>query len=511
MSAAGWTTSPLADVAELYQGYGFPKTLQGRSTGDLGFYKVSDISRAVMAGNEYLGPAVHCISNEDARSLRATPLPKNSVVFARIGEAINLNRRALLPANALVDNNVIGAKARPGVDDRYLLHFLNTVRLGLLSQATTVPAVRTSDIAAIETPVAPADEQRRIVSKIDELFSRIDEGEAALARVEKLVERYRQSVLKAAVTGELTREWRASRKRAGEPVESGAALLARILKARRTAWETAELAKLKAKGKPPADDRWKQKYQEPAPPDTTDLPELPEGWVWISMDAVTKDFITGPFGSALHRSDYVIDGTPLVNPINLRDGTIVADRSVSVSPTTLQRLMRYRLEVDDIVLARRGEMGRCAYVTDKEAGWLCGTGSAILRCTDVGLPAYIALAISSGHSRAFLEDNCVGTTMHNLNQNAMSKLPVPLPCVEEQRMILLNVRDRFAEGDALFGSLSRERNRSAALRQSILKAAFSGQLVPQDPHDEPASKLLERIAAERAAAPALHNRRKKSP
>src|SRR6185437_15075277 len=126
-------------------------------------------------------------------------------------------------------------------------------------------------------PVAPAKEQQRIISKIDELFSRIEEGEQALKRVEKLVERYRQSVLKAAVTGELTRDWREARTRAGGRMESGEALLARILKARRTSWEAAELAKFKAKGKTPANDRWKQKYAEPRRADTPNLPELPEG------------------------------------------------------------------------------------------------------------------------------------------------------------------------------------------------------------------------------------------
>jgi type I restriction enzyme, S subunit len=125
-------------------------------------------------------------------------------------------------------------------------------------------------------PVPPENEQRRIVEKVDELFSQIEAGEEALARAQKLLERYRQSILNAAVTGELTREWREQHE--GE-LESGEDLLKRILKARREAWEQAELAKMHARGKPPSDDRWKQKYKEPEPPGTTDLAHLPEGWV----------------------------------------------------------------------------------------------------------------------------------------------------------------------------------------------------------------------------------------
>jgi type I restriction enzyme S subunit len=132
----------------------------------------------------------------------------------------------------------------------------------------------------IAVPIPPKETQARIVSKIDELFSRIGEGERALKRVKKLVARYRQSVLKAAITGELTREWRAKRK--GQ-LGSGNALLQSILKARREAWEMAELDRMKAKGFRPVNDHWKKKYQEPSPPDIMHLAELPEGWVWTSM------------------------------------------------------------------------------------------------------------------------------------------------------------------------------------------------------------------------------------
>ena len=116
-------------------------------------------------------------------------------------------------------------------------------------------------------PIPPANEQQRIVAKIDELFSELDAGVASLKRAKALLKKYRQAVLKAAVTGELTRDWR--ERHQGEIKESGAELLQRILKARRAAWEAAELKKLRAKGKPPKDDRWKQKYKEPQPPDTT--------------------------------------------------------------------------------------------------------------------------------------------------------------------------------------------------------------------------------------------------
>ena len=165
-------------------------------------------------------------------------------------------------------------------------------------------------IEATAIPVPPADEQRRIVERIDELFSQIEAGESALARAKKLLERYRQAVLKAAVTGELTKDWRERHQAELEPADH---LLTRILQARRKAWEKAELEKLRAKGKAPKDDKWKQKYKEPKPPDKSELPELPEGWVWASWAQIGFSQNGKPFPS----KDYQSDGIRLMRPGNL--------------------------------------------------------------------------------------------------------------------------------------------------------------------------------------------------
>ena len=165
----------------------------------------------------------------------------------------------------------------------------------------------------------PLSEQPRIVSKIDELFSRIDEGEHALERVQKLMERYRQSVLKAAVTGELTREWREKHK---GKLESGEALLTRILKARRAAWEKAELDKMKAKGQKPADDSWRRKYLEPVPPNTTDLPQLPQGWVWARAEQLCHFITKGTTPSSSEMTSGAGE-VPYIKVYNLTfDGTL---------------------------------------------------------------------------------------------------------------------------------------------------------------------------------------------
>jgi type I restriction enzyme S subunit len=339
-----------------------------------------------------------------------------------------------------------------------------------------VSSIDTDRLKRFSVPLAPTNEQQRVVEKIETLFGELDKGEEALREVQKLLSRYRQSVLKAAVTGELTADWRA----ANPPHETGKGLLARILKQRREAW------------------RGSGKYKEPIEPDTEGLPELPEGWVWMSLEMILADFITGPFGSMLHKSDYVQGGTPIINPINLVDEKVVPDDRKGVGAATLDKLARFAVRAGDVVIARRGDMGRCAPVTGVEDGWLCGTGSMILRPAEPVQSRYLSAAITSHTSKAHLEKHAVGTTMKNLNQRALFSTPIALPSRAEQDAVVNAIDEANERISQIEMWCDAECRRSAALRQSILKDAFSGKLVPQDQSDEPAEELLERIRSARS-------------
>ena len=128
-------------------------------------------------------------------------------------------------------------------------------------------------------PLPPENEQIRIVAKIEELFTKLDAGKEELLQAKARLKRYRQAVLKAAMDGKLTEDWR---KKQGDEIESASILLDRILKERRDKWEADQLEQMSAKGKTPKDDKWKNKYMEPLGPDTSKLPELPEGWMWVT-------------------------------------------------------------------------------------------------------------------------------------------------------------------------------------------------------------------------------------
>lgn len=509
MNAKGWTRAPLNLVADLYQGLGFPKHLQGRDTGDLGFYKVSDISRAVAAGSEALGPAAHCITRGEAAGLRATVLPRNSVVFARIGEAIKLNRRALLPTEALVDNNVMGAKAKAGIDDRYLFYFFKSLKLGELAQATTVPAVRSSDIAAIDVPIAPTREQSRIVSKLDELFSRIDEGERALERVSMLVERYRQSVLKAAVTGELTRAWREELK---DKLESGEALLARILKARRDAWEKAELEKMKAKGITPANNKWKQKLEEPVPPDTTGLPQLPAGWTYSRLESLVAPGGFMSDGDWVESKDQDPNGdVRLIQLADVGDGVFRNKSSRFLTSAKASELGCTYLLPGDVLIARLGHpLGKSCLFPGVKKPCVTVVDVHIIRCLNDSLShEWLVQLINSPQVRSRISADISGTTRPRITGAKLKELVIPVPGVDEQRQIAERIAEVMCHVERVGESALHQARVSQALRQSILKAAFCGGLVAQDPVDEPASTLLERIAAERGADTAKPKRGRK--
>lgn len=163
------------------------------------------------------------------------------------------------------------------------------------------------------------------------------------------------------------------------------------------------------------------------------LGEIPEHWSTISLGAATKLIQTGPFGSQLHFQDYIINGTPIINPSHIKDHKIEPDQTTTVNSKKLTELKRHQLKINDVIAARRGELGRCAVVTGKEKGWLCGTGSLIIRCNEsILIPLYFQKIFSSQGVVDHLNLSSVGSTMANLNANIIAQLKIPLPSPSEQ-------------------------------------------------------------------------------
>ncbi len=225
---------------------------------------------------------------------------------------------------------------------------------------------------------------------------------------------------------------------------------------------------------------------------------LPRGWVQTTLGELIT-LRTGPFGSSLHQADYVEGGTPLVNPMHIVGGRIVPSAAHAVSDTTLARLREFQLCKSDIVIARRGEMGRCAVVTEREAGWLCGTGSMVIRCNSAVLPEYLQLVLGTRESVDFLGQESVGSTMANLNQKILLGMPIRLPPVDEQQRIIDALDETLPSLQDAEHELGSAKRKLAGYRQSLVKAAVEGILTAewrkQNACVEPAQVSVDRWLA----------------
>jgi type I restriction enzyme S subunit len=162
-------------------------------------------------------------------------------------------------------------------------------------------------------------------------------------------------------------------------------------------------------------------------------------WPTMTLGNACKAILTGPFGTALHESDYVSDGIPVINPKNIVDGAILKAGAKTISEATRDRLQEFTVRENDIVIGRRGEMGRCAVVTAAMNGWLCGTGCFVIRLKEECDIRFVHLQITSPKVKAHLEMQAVGVTMMNLNQGILSGIQFPLPDLPTQRAIVAEI------------------------------------------------------------------------
>lgn len=299
----------------------------------------------------------------------------------------------------------------------YYLFYLykNTGRLR--GRGVAIQGLSNEAIHKVVLPLAPLEEQHRIVAKIEELLPYVDRYATAYEKLEQFNAKFpndmKKSILEYAIQGKLVEQ------RAEEG--TGEELYRQI---------QAEKQQLIKEGK--------IKKEKPLPEIVEDeIPfDIPESWMWVRFSEIMSTMSTGPFGSMLHKTDYIEKGIPLVNPANMVNGKIVPSDKMMISEATRRRLSSYILHAGMIVLGRRGEMGRCAVVTEKEDGWLCGTGSFFMEPSMSLYVYYVVSLFSSPYVKFYLGGESVGTTMSNLNHTILSKMPIPLPPLAEQRRIV---------------------------------------------------------------------------
>lgn len=424
---------------------------------------------------------------------------------AEKGDVLISVRAPVGPTNLAAERSAIGRglaaiRGHGGIPSRYILYALRAQESEIAGKGTgsTFSSISGKQLREIPINLAPLAEQYRIVGAVESHLTRLDAAVSALERVRVNLKRYRASVLKAACEGRLVPTEAELARREGRDYEPADVLLERILEERRARWEAEELAKLKAKGKEPTDDRWKRRYKEPQAPDTTGLPELPEGWVWASVEQLAGRV---EYGTSA-RSAPEPPGIPVLRMGNIVDGRLVLDDLKYLEPGH-EDIPRLLLEQGDLLFNRTNS----AELVGKTAVYLgnpdpCTFASYLIRVRFVpgADPRYISVFINSPLGRGWIASvvsQQVGQA--NVNATKLNALAVPLPPEEEQRRIMVEVDRRLSIADAVESALASQLKSATRLRQSILKRAFEGRLVPQDPSDEPASVLLERIRAERGS------------
>lgn len=409
------------------------------------------------------------------------------VSIAAVEGTMNQDLKGLVPSRGIHSSYVAYALRNLGRD---ILHSCS-------KEGTTVHSIETAALHRFEIPIAPTKEQRRIVRKLDELLSDLDAGVAALERARINLKRYRAAVLKAAVEGRLTEKWRA----AHQKVEPASKLLERILSERRKKWEEAQLKKHADKGKAPPKG-WKEKYVEPAALDASSLPPLPKNWVWVRAEQVCEFITKGttPPASQLFPAK---GDVPFIKVYNLTSrGTL--DFSINATYVSRQThsgfLARSCVFPGDVLMNIVGPpLGKVSIVPDEFLEWNINQAIAIFRPVRGLDRKYLASCLLTGSVLDWAVSRGKATAGQiNLTLEICRDLPLPLAPSAEQGVIAQEVSRHMSIVEAQEEMFSRVELRGAHLRQSILKRAFEGRLVPQVPSDEPASELLTRIRAARA-------------
>lgn len=216
----------------------------------------------------------------------------------------------------------------------------------------------------------------------------------------------------------------------------------------------------------------------------------------VSLENLVDLIKIGPFGSSLHESDYIENGIPLVNPKHIVQQRIVPQSKISISDEKAEELSSYKLKENDIVLGRRGEMGRCAPISNREENWICGTGSMIIRLKKEYDAKLYSLILGSQATVTYLENSAVGSTLKNLNEKIVRKIPVPQFSSEEQHEIVRLIDDLLARERSAQQATEQALASIDLMKKSVLARAFRGELGTNKASEASALELLRQVLAE---------------
>ena len=447
-----------------------------------------------------------------------TPFREGDVLFAKITPCMENGKMAVVPPleNGLGFGSTEFHVLRPycEISAHYIYFFVSSQSFRRNAEHNMTGAVGqrrvpTSYLADQSIPVPPSREQVRIVAKVEELFSQLDKGVESLKAARAKLDVYRQAVLKHAFEGKLTARWREENQ---DKLETPEQLIARIKQERETCyelqlkeWKTA-VKEWEANGKSGKSPQRLKKLLKVTdlPRDVTAmLPPLPKSWMWEKLGWMTCGV---EYGTAAKSA--TTGRVPVLRMGNIQNAKF--DWADLVYTSDDEEVAQYRLHDDDVLFNRTNSpelVGKTAIYKGERPAIFAGYLIRVNHISRTVDGQYLNLFLNSHVARQYGNDvKTDGVNQSNINGAKLSNYPFPYCSIEEQRAIASILEKTFSLLDETEANIGQELEKADALRQSILKKAFSGQLVPQDPDDEPAAVLLKRIKAEKAA-PSQNNTR----
>jgi len=476
---SGWAMATVGDLADYVNGRAFKPT-EWKETGK----PIIRIQNLNDEGAKYnFSPEQH----EDKYRVK-----NGDLLFAW---SASLGAHIWHGGDAWLNQHIFNVHPKSCTTKSFVFYLLSKITAELYAKAhgSGMVHVTKGKFESTEVALPPLNEQHRIVTKIEELFSELDKGIENLKTAQAQIKVYRQALLKHAFEGKLTAAWREQNR---NKLETAAALQRRIQQERAQRYQQ-QLADWEANGKQGS----KPKAPKPLPPLTAEelaeLPELPEGWSWEKLGNVA-DLIGGVTkGKDLEGKEKI--SLPYLRVANVQDGYLDLKeiKNIGVEPKDKEK---YRLEYGDVLYTEGGDkdkLGRGAVWRSQIEN--CIHQNHIFRARILGgviSPEILSLYSQTRSAKKYFFRHAKQTTnLASINLTVLANLPVAILSQSEQKQILQEIEERLSEADQLDQTLTASLQQAEALRQSILKKAFSGQLVAQDANDEPAGALLARIKA----------------
>lgn len=382
--------------------------------------------------------------------------------------------------------------------EKYVAYFLQSpyfqVSLEGESTGTTVKGIKASKLKKLQVPMPPLAEQLRIAQKLDLQLAQVESIKARVDAIPVMLKRFRQSVLAAAVSGKITEGWREN----NQSNNSVDKINSEISQFRYKLWEEGQYEKFRNKGKIPKNDKWKEKYKEPVFSDDTSFSTLPAGWVHQPLDGLV--YIAARIGwKGLKASEYTKEGPLFLSVHSLNYGQHVKlDEAYHISQSRYEESPEIMLKNDDILLCKDGAgIGKVSILKNLKEPATINSSLLLIRSGEYFITEYLYYFFAGPRMQSLVQERMTGTAVPHLFQRDVKEFVLEVPPIAEQKEIVRRVEQYFALADQIEAKVSAAQKHINHLTQSILAKAFRGELVPQDPNDEPAEKLLERIKAQR--------------